>query len=134
MVLDIPDTTLTGLFQAIGTAAIVSLSLAAFVSLAVTAYLMVRGQGVACLGAMLLIAPLPFLVGLFLGGERLLGHNFGIPASHQVAPHPEHIVAVVMVALAIVSSGLLLSIPCYILALVGAVVRWQKGRDNQARE
>ena len=98
------------------------LPLAAIVSFVLILVLVLRGKGSTLSAALVLLVPLPFLVGI-------LGYVDGLVASLQViamsdtAPKPSQLAQGMSMAFVTIWIGMLLSIPGLLLAIGGSFVR-----------
>jgi hypothetical protein len=107
------------------------LPLAALVSFVLILVLVLRGRGSTLSAALVLLVPLPFLVGI-------LGYVDGLVASLQViamsdtAPKPSQLAEGMSMAFVTIWIGMLLSIPSLLLAIGGTFVRSLIGDPSQA--
>jgi hypothetical protein len=109
-------------FQSLGIIYTLMLLLVTGISFTVTLILVIRGRGPLCGAALLLIVPMPFLVGIFGALDGAIRSHMVIAAS-TVAPNPAEVAAGTSTALVTPLVGLFLMAPSYLLASGGMFLR-----------
>jgi len=109
-------------FSALGIKYAVLLPLVGLIAFVVVLVLVLKGKGPALPAALMLIVPLPLLVGI--GGviEGLLAF-FQVIAGAELAPKASTWAAGISMSLVTAWVGLLLTVPSYFLATIGMCVR-----------
>jgi hypothetical protein len=110
------------MFEALGFGYSSLLPLAALVSFVVTLALVIWGRGVNRGFAILLIAPLPFLIGLYAGLQGLIA-SYAVIANATAAPKPAEWAAGYGMALWAPMLGMILSSPAYLIAFIGLTIQ-----------
>tara|TARA_R110002073_G_scaffold308333_6_gene478252 strand:+ start:3246 stop:3662 length:417 start_codon:yes stop_codon:yes gene_type:complete len=110
------------IFVSLGPAYLVLLPLAAFLSFVVALMIVVRGKGAMAAAALVLVVHIPLLVGLFAAFQGAIS-AFTVIAMSSSAPKPAEIAAGFSTALVAPFISLLLMVPGYLTAVIGAVVR-----------
>lgn len=108
--------------RAIGPGCGALLMLAGLVALVLTVALVVRGRGDSLAPALLLIVPLPMLVGGLAGVNRLIA-TYGIMAASDTRPEQSLVCEMLASAFLPLLMGLSLCVPIALLATVVGVVR-----------
>jgi len=98
------------------------LPLAALVSLTLILILVVRGKGSAVPAALVLLVPLPILVGI-LGVVDGMVASFQVIATSDIAPEPSAYAQGICMSLTTFLIGMLLAVPGYLLAIGATFVR-----------
>ena len=110
------------LISALGWKYTLLLPLAGLVAFALTLALVIRGRGAAQVGALLFIVPLPFYLGI-------VGVLDGVMAMYQViamsdtTPKPSMLAMGISMALVAGWVGMLLTVPSYLAASAGLLIR-----------
>lgn len=115
-------------FRALGLFYTVVLPLAAFFSFVLTVLLVIRGGQYAG-AAIVLVVPLPFLIGLYGFFEWMIV-SFNVIASASSAPRPAEVAMGVATALYTPLVGLLLMVPSYLVATGGLFLRALIGQKS----
>ncbi|HEX5447394.1 MAG TPA: hypothetical protein VFW87_26505 [Pirellulales bacterium] len=113
---------MTWVFRALGLKYSLLLPLAALVALLLTLVVLLRGKGPMAAGALVLIVPMPFFVGLYGGIDGLIA-IYTVIAASAIQPKPSELAEGTSMALAAPMIGMLLMAPAYVLAMVGLIVR-----------
>ncbi len=98
------------------------LPLVALIAFAVVLVLLRRGKGPAMVGAILLVVPLPLLIGL-LSAVRGIVSSASVIAIADIDIKQSELFAGIADTCAHIAIGMLLSIPAFLLASVGLIVR-----------
>jgi hypothetical protein len=113
---------LSWLFMALGWRYSLLLPLAAVFAFVVVLLMVVRGRGPAMAGAILLVAPLPLLVGIVGMAEGILSIQLVISGA-GIDPKPSALAEGIGMSFVSVWIGLFFSIPSYLAAAIGLVIR-----------
>ena len=108
--------------SALGIPYIFLLPLAGLVSFVLALLVVLRGKGPMAVLAVILIVPIPFLVGLFAATNGAMA-SLAVIASSPTAPKPAEIAEGVSTAIIAPMVGMLLMVPAYAAAVVGAIIR-----------
>lgn len=118
-----PEQSMLGwVFESLGIFYALMLLLATGISFAVTLILVIRGRGPLCGAALLLIVPMPFLVGIFGALDGAI-RSYMVIASSSMAPNPAEVAAGTSTALVAPLVGMFLMAPGYLLASGGMLLR-----------
>src|SRR5688572_7241965 len=98
------------------------LPLAALVSVILVLVLITRGKGSSLPAALILIVPLPFLVGIMGVIDGMLA-SFQVIAASDTSPKPSEWAMGIAMSLMTAWVGILLSIPGFLLAVGGTFIR-----------
>jgi hypothetical protein len=109
-------------FESLGIFYTLMLMLATCISFAVTLILVLRGRGPLCGSALLLIVPMPFLVGIFGAIDGAI-RSYMVIAGSASAPHPSEVAIGISTSLVAPLVGLFLMGPGYLLAAGGMFLR-----------
>lgn len=109
-------------FGALGMRYTILLPLAALVSFVLVLVVVLRGRGHWATAALVLLVPLPFYVGIMGVIDGMIA-SFQAIAMSDTAPKPSAMAQGVSMALISAMVGLFLSVPGYLLAVVGSFVR-----------
>lgn len=109
-------------FSALGFRYTFLLPLAALVSFVLVLVVVLRGKGNWVTAVLVLLVPLPFYVGI-LGVIEGMMASFQEIAMTEMAPKPSALAEGVAMSLVTAMVGLWLSVPGYLLAVVGSFVR-----------
>lgn len=82
----------------------------------------VRGRGPMAASALVLIVPIPLLIGIFIAIQGAIA-AYQVIAASPVAPKPSEVAAGNSAALVAPMVGMLMMIPSYLVAATGAFVR-----------
>jgi hypothetical protein len=107
------------------------LLVSAAVALLVTLLLVFRGRGPMAAAASVLVVNVPVLIGLFGFLEGML-QGFMVIANSTTSPRPSDVAVGVSTALVTPLAGIALSAPCYLVALIGTVVRSLRSHEPPA--
>ncbi len=110
------------IYLALGLQYTILLPLAGLISFVLALVLVLRGKGPMAAAALVLIVPLPLLVGLYATVEGVIV-TYTIIAMSPTAPKPDEMLYGVSMSMVGVWTGLLLMVPSYLVAVVGALVR-----------
>jgi hypothetical protein len=110
------------MFNALGWRYTMLLPLAALVSFLLILLLILRGRGSFVSTGLILLVPLPFLVGI-MGYVDGLVASFQVIAMSDTAPKPSQLALGLSMSFVTIFVGILLTIPGYILAVVGTLIR-----------
>lgn len=113
---------LTWAFKSLGPLYIGLFAVCGGLALVVTLVLVLRGRGPLAAAGLVLAANMPLLLGLFGMFEGAI-QSFSIIATSTTSPRPSDLAAGISTALMTPLIGLLISAPCYLLAIVGSVVQ-----------
>ncbi|MDX1945783.1 MAG: MotA/TolQ/ExbB proton channel family protein [Pirellulaceae bacterium] len=116
-------------FSALGMKYTLLLPLAGFVAFLIVAFLLWKGKGPAMIGAIVLVVPAPVYLGV-LGVVEGMMASFQVIAMSSTAPKPSEIAEGISMSLVSAMVGLVLTIPAYILATLGLVVRSLVGESK----
>jgi hypothetical protein len=116
------DTISSLVFNALGYGYAFLLPTAALISFAAVLILIRRGKGPELSGALLLIVPLPVLVGVFGTVHRLFQFNVLI-SNADTYPKPSEYAYVTAMCLVPLALGLLFALPSYLFAAIGLTMR-----------
>ena len=108
--------------SALGWRYVVLLPLAGIVTLVLTLILLIRGRGSAQTGALLFIVPLPFYLGIVGVLDGLIS-SYQVIAMSQMAPKPSEVAMGISMSLVSAWVGLLLTVPSYVAASAGLLIR-----------
>lgn len=117
---------LVWLIQAMGIRYTFLLPLAGLIAFVVVLFLVLKGKGHALPVALLLIVPLPVLVG-FVGVIDGMMASFMVIASSDTSPKPSAVAEGISMSLVTAWIGILLAVPSYLLATIGMCVRSLQG-------
>jgi hypothetical protein len=106
------------------------LPLAGVLALVLVLVLVVRGNSRWTGAALMLVVPLPLLVGLFGALEGAID-AFTVIAGSAVAPKPSEVAAGVSTSLVAPFVGMLLMVPAYLAGVIGTAVRSLTGHRDQ---
>jgi biopolymer transport protein ExbB/TolQ len=95
--------------------------------------LVIRGRSWAAGTAIVLLVPLPFLVGLFGSIEGAI-MSYMVIAYSSPAPKPAHVAEGISTALVTALVGMLLMAPSYVLAVAGLFVRSMLGERSNPKD
>jgi hypothetical protein len=109
------------------------LPLAALVSFALILLLVLRGRGTSLSAGLILLVPLPFLVGI-MGFVDGLVASFQVIAMSDTAPKPSALATGLSMSFVTIWIGILLTIPGYLLAVIGTIVRTVSGDTINAQQ
>jgi MotA/TolQ/ExbB proton channel family protein len=109
-------------FSALGVRYTFLLPLAALLAFVLILVLVIRGRGWAAGAAVVLLVPLPFVVGI-LGTIDGIMMSYMVIAASDVRPKPAAVAEGVSTALVTALVGLLLMVPGYVLAVGGLLLR-----------
>lgn len=109
-------------FMSLGVRYTLLLPLAALVSFVLVLVLVLRGKGPWLSAAIVLLVPLPLYVGI-LGLVDGLMSSFQVVAMSESNPRPSDLAQGVGMSLVSVLVGINLSIPGYLLAVIGTIIR-----------
>jgi hypothetical protein len=113
---------LVWLYYALGPLYLVLLPLAGLVSLIVALLLVVRGKGPFVGAGLFLVVHTPLLIGIFGAVQGMIA-SYSVIASSPATPKPNELAAGAEQALISIPVGMLLMIPGYAVATIGAVAR-----------
>jgi hypothetical protein len=113
---------LSFIFSALGIRYTFLLPLAGLIAFVVVLFLVLKGKGHALPAALMLIVPLPVLVG-FVGVIDGMMASFTVIAMSDTAPKPSAMAEGVAMSLVTAWVGMLLAIPSYLLATIGMCIR-----------
>lgn len=113
---------LSWILTALGYKYSILLPLSALVGFVFTLIIVLRGKGSMAGVALLLIIPVPFLMGVFAAVEGGIS-AYRIIATLENTPSPGHFAAVISTLLVAPMVGMLLMVPGYVLATLGAFFR-----------
>jgi len=98
------------------------LPLAALVSFVLILVLVLRGKGSAVPAALVLLVPIPILVGIMGVVDGMLA-SFQVIAMSDTAPKPSEYAQGICMSLTTLCVGLVLAVPGYVLAVLGTLFR-----------
>jgi hypothetical protein len=110
------------MIRALGFKYAILLPVSALVVFVLTLIVVVRGKGPMATAALLLIVPVPFLIGVFAAIEGGL-RSFRVMATLDTDPPLGIVAAAVSTVLVAPMVGMSLMVPSHILAIVGSLVR-----------
>jgi len=110
------------MISSLGPAYLLLLPLAALLSFVLVLLIVIRGKGPMAAAALVLIVPLPFLIGIF-GAIQGAMSSYLIMATSGSTPKPSEIAVGISTALMAPLVGLLLMAPALIIAAAGSFVR-----------
>ncbi len=113
---------LSWIFTALGFPYVILLTLAALLSFAVALIVVVRGRGPMATAALVLVVPMPLLVGLF-GAIQGAISSYTVIAMSSTSPKPSDMAAGISTALVAAMVGVAFTAPGYAVATIGAVLR-----------
>jgi hypothetical protein len=111
----------------------VLLPLAGLVSFLVALLLVWRGKGPLTGAGLILVVHVPLLVGLVAALQGTIA-SFAVIAMSDVAPKPAEVAEGISMALVAPLAGILLMLPSYAVAILGALLRSFIGADPPAGE
>jgi hypothetical protein len=109
------------MFQALGLYSIL-LPLLAIVCFIVTLVILFRGKGPMAAASLVLVVPMPFLLGLFAALQGAIA-SYSVIASSATTPKPADVAVGISAALIAPMVGLLLMAPSYLVASLGSFLR-----------
>jgi MotA/TolQ/ExbB proton channel family len=109
----------------------VMLAVSGFVAFFLSTIVAIRGKEAAAVGALVLIVPLPFLVGLFGALEGSIS-SFAVMATSDVQVKASALAEGISMALAVPLAGLLLMVPAYLVGSLGLFFRSLSRNAGQA--
>jgi hypothetical protein len=115
-------------FSALGIRYSFLLPLAALVSFVLVLIVVLRGKGSWMSAALVLLVPLPFYVGILGVIDGMLA-SLQVIAMSDTSPKPSALAEGISMSLVTALVGLWLSVPGYLLAVVGSIVR-SLGREE----
>ncbi len=120
----VPQSFLSWILTALGFRYAILLPTAALVGFVLTLVVVVRGKGPMAAAALLLIVPIPFLIGVFaaIEGVILSFREMAMSAS-ATGPPPDLVARAITTSLVAPMVGMALMAPSYILAILGSLVR-----------
>ena len=118
---------------ALGLPYAVMLLLLALLSFVLTLVILVRGKGPMAAAALVLVVHLPLLIGAF-GALQGTMSALTVIATSSTAPRPADVAAGVSTAIVVPLVALVLTIPNYLIAAVGAFVRSLNRREQPIPE
>jgi hypothetical protein len=110
------------LYSALGIRYSMLLPLTALVALGLTLVLVIKGRGPALSAALMLIVPLPLYVGLYAWIEGLHS-GYQLVAMSAVTPKASMLLEVEAMAFVSAWIGAMLTIPAFLAAAIGSLVR-----------
>ena len=110
------------MFNSLGWRYTFLLPLAALVSFVLILVLALRGKGSAVPAALVLLVPLPIIVGIFGVVDGMLA-SFQVIAMSNTAPRPAEYAHGISMSLMTLFVGILLAVPGYVLAVCATFVR-----------
>ena len=125
----VQQSSLTWFFSSLGWKYTLLLPMAGLFSFVVVLVLILRGKGPAMVGALVFLVPLPFFIGVF-GVVDGLAASFQVIAMSDVAPKPSRLANAISMSLVSAWVGMFLSVPGYLLAVAGLIIR-SFGVDSQ---
>jgi hypothetical protein len=108
---------------------VVLLPLAGIVCFALALLLVVRGKGPMSAAALILIVHVPLLIGVFAAIQGGIA-SYMVIASSESSPKPAEVAAGISTALIAPLIGILLMVPGYSIAALGAMIRALAGGDR----
>jgi hypothetical protein len=118
----VPQSFLSWILTALGFRYAILLPMSALVGFVLTLVVVVRGKGPMAAAALLLIVPIPFLIGVFAAIEGGV-LSFRVMATLVTDPPPGHVAHAISTLLVAPMVGMSLMAPSYILAILGSLVR-----------
>jgi uncharacterized membrane protein len=113
---------LTWIFAALGLPYVILLSLAGLISFLLALLIVQRGKGSMAPAALILIVHAPLLIGIFAAIQGGIA-SYTIIATSGATPKPSEVAAGISTALIAPMIGMLLMVPGYATAAIGAFVR-----------
>lgn len=113
---------LSWLFNALGAQYAILLPLAGLICFLLALTVVLRGKGPLAAAGLVLIVHVPLLVGVFAAIQGLVT-SFSIIAASAVTPKPSEFAEVYAMAIAAPMVGMVLMIPGYATAALGAIIR-----------
>lgn len=110
------------MLAALGAKYAILLPVVALVSLVLVLVVVTRGRGPMAAAALVLLCPLPLLIGLLGALEGVIG-SYHVIAISQSAPKPSELADGISMSLVAPLVGLLLMTPTLLVAVLGSVMR-----------
>lgn len=120
---------LSWLFQSLGLGYAVLLPLAGLFSFFLVLVIVIRGRGPFAGVALVLICHVPMLVGIFAAIQGAI-ISYSVIAMSSNAPKPSEVAAGISAALIAPMVGMVMMVPAYATAAVGATARSLFGRER----
>jgi hypothetical protein len=117
-----PQSMLSWMASSLGIGYLVLLPLAGLLCFVLTLIVVIRGKGPMAAAAVVLIAPVPFLIGIFAGIQGMIS-SYQVIAMSGATPRPSEMAAGISTALFAPLVGLMLTSPAYATAVLGALIR-----------
>ena len=113
---------LSWMFTALGFPYVILLPLAGMLCFVLALVVILRGKGPMAAASLVLIVPMPFLIGVFAAMQGAAA-SYTIIAMSSVAPKPSELAEGISTALVAPMIGMLLMVPGYATALFGSFAR-----------
>jgi len=113
---------LSRLYNALGFQYAILLPLAGLSCFVLALFLVLRGKGFMAAAGLILIVHVPLLIGVFASIQGLIT-SYSIIAVSAMTPKPSELAAGYSMALAAPMVGMVLVVPGYATAVIGAIVR-----------
>lgn len=120
---------LNWILTALGFPYVVILPIAGIVCFALALILVARGKGPMSAAALILIVHVPLLIGVFAAIQGGIA-SYMIIATSESTPKPAEVAAGISTALIAPLVGIMLMVPGYSIAALGAFIRAVGGRDH----
>ena len=124
---------LSWIFAALGFQYAILLALAGLLSFVVALIVVMRGKGPMSVVALLLIVHVPLLIGIFASIKGAMD-SYTLIAMSSVSPKPSELAEGISTALVAPLVGMIVMVPGYAVAALGAFVRSLSGASNRAEE
>lgn len=110
------------MISALGFPYMIVLPLFGLISFVLAMILVMRGKGPMATAGLILVVHVPFLIGIFAAIQGAIA-SYSVIAVSPAAPKPSEVAAAVSTALIAPLAGMLLMVPGYAIATIGAVAR-----------
>jgi hypothetical protein len=107
---------------ALGLPYVILLPLAGLLCFLLTLVVVLRGKGPMAAASLILVVPVPLLVGVFAAIQGGMA-SYMVIAMSASTPKPSEVAAGISTALVAPMVGMLLMVPCYATAVAGATIR-----------
>ena len=124
-----PRTYLEWILSALGPYGLL-LPLVGLVAFALALFIVIRGRGPMAGAALVFIVPMPLALGLFAAAQAAI-NSFSVVALGDIQLKSSDVAQTISECLVLPEIGMLLTVPAYLVALIGLVVR--SLRDDAAR-
>lgn len=123
---------LSWMFMALGLKYAILLPVAGLVCFLLVLILVIRGKGPLAAASLILIVHVPLLIGIFAAIQGAIG-SYSVIAMSPTTPKPSEIAVGILTALVAPLVGMLLMVPGYATAAIGAFIRSLQAGTESAK-